>query len=86
MDYHTQTENKYRIEHPSVGRSPKDNREVQGIGEGWSYIPHAEQYHLQQDTEKGAVRQDTVGIQCSTNTQTKPFQVINQNNIRDISV
>ena len=52
MDYHPTEEDEYRIEHPSVGRSAKDNREVQGNDTGRACFPHAEQYHLQQDTER----------------------------------
>ena len=52
MDYHPTEEDEHGIEHPSVGRSAKDNREVQGNGTGRSCFPHAEQYHLQQDTER----------------------------------
>lgn len=52
MDYNPKKENQHGIQYPPVGCSPKDNREVQGNDTGRSCIPHAEQYHLQQDTER----------------------------------
>ena len=52
MNYHPKKEDQYRIQYPPVGCSPKDNREVQGLGKGQQGIPHTEQHHLQQDTER----------------------------------
>lgn len=52
MDYYPAEEDEHGIEHPSVGRSAKDNREIQGNDTGRSCFPHAEQYHLQQDTKR----------------------------------
>ena len=52
MEYRPTEKKEYRKEQPSGGGSAKDNREVQGNDTGRACFPHAEQYHLQQDTER----------------------------------
>lgn len=70
MDYHPKKEDQYRVQYPPVGCSQKDNREVQRHDKGQQSVPYAEQYHLQQDTERNrqTVRlQDTVKhTRCKT--------------------
>lgn len=67
MDYLPKKENQYGIQYPTVGCSTKDNREVQRNDKGQQGISHAEQYHLQQDTERNRQSvwfQDTAQHTC----------------------